>query len=62
MVTVVFVSSCKLVTTQCLHAGLALRSFTYKEGERFGLKLTRRLELAVKSEGPDEFNPQDPHG
>lgn len=54
-------SSCKLVTTECLHAGLALRTFTYKEGERFGLKLTRRLELAVKSAGPDEFNPQDPH-
>lgn len=53
--------SCKLVTTECLHAGLPLRTFTYKEGERFGLKLTRRLELAVKSAGPDEFNPQDPH-
>lgn len=61
MVTDVFVmSSCKLLTTQGLHAGLALRS-TYKEGERFGLKLNRRLELAVKSTGPDEFNPQDPH-
>lgn len=63
MVTDVFVMcSYKLVSTQCLHAGVALRSFTCKEGERFGLKLTRRLELAVKSAGPDEFNPQDAHG
>lgn len=54
-------SSCKLVTTECLYAGHALRTFTYKEGERFGLKLTRRLKLAVKSAEPDEFNPQDPH-